>query len=437
MNLFFSCNKSHTSTKNILENQKNLSNNKEEKINKKNLLQPTNELNYNNDSAYNLEIIDYPYSLNYNDENTVTMNSGKENNDSKNKTIFINNLNPLNILQEERNNRLKFLKNNLDTNNLNESSIINNNDDNIPQNKMMLNNYYINYNIININNINNRNDTDIKDKMNSGLNINKSKEKISESNSKVKVDYPNTDSGVYLSRLKNNIYYFKLNKTFNLKKKLSNKIKLDFKKYSKIKYNKTIEIPEKNMANYKSNKSIEASRYNKENISKINLKEYNTSYLYQNKSFNNISLNKINIRKLKSIKNKNDETQKVNFINSRKTLNKSKIINAQSHKTNPTINPKNKNRKRLLYLKKNAQTKRKAIYISNSGFKITLLNKMNEKLDNIGNITKSQNKKNIIRKIIKNKYNNKKLENKNKYINPFREPFNDTIDESALKTNNK
>ena len=41
MNLFFSCNKSHTSTKNILENQKNLSNNKEEKINKKNLLQPT------------------------------------------------------------------------------------------------------------------------------------------------------------------------------------------------------------------------------------------------------------------------------------------------------------------------------------------------------------------------------------------------------------
>ena len=191
------------------------------------------------------------------------------------------------------------------------------------------------------------------------------------------------------------------------------------------------------MANYKSNKSIEASRHNKENMSKINLKEYNTSYLYQNKSFNNISLNKINIRKLKSIKNKNDETQKFNFINSRKTLNKSKIINAQSHKTNPTINPKNKNRKRLLYLKKNAQTKRKAIYISNSGFKITLLNKMNEKLDNIGNITKSQNKKNIIRKIIKNKYNNKELENKNKYINPFREPFNDTIDESALKTNNK
>ena len=437
MNLFFSCNKSNTSIKNILENQNNLSSNKEEKINKKNLLQPTNGLNYNNDSAYNLEIIDYPYSLNYNDENTITMNSGKENDDSKNKTIFINNLNPLNILQEERNNRLKFLKNNLDTNNSNESSIINNNDDNIPQNKMMLNNYYINYNIININNINNRNDNDIKDEINSGFNINKSKEKISESNSKVKIDYPNLDSGEYSSRSKNNIYYFKLNKTFNLKKKLSNKIKLDFKKYSKIKYNKTIEIPEKNMANYKSNKSIEASRYNKENISKINLKEYNTSYLYQNKSFNNISLNKINIRKLKSIKNKNDETQKFNFINSRKTLNKSKIINAQSHKTNPTINPKKKKRKRLLYLKKNAQTKRKAIYISNSGFKITLLNKMNEKLDNIGNITKSQNKKNIIRKIIKNKYNNKKLENKNKYINPFREPFNDTIDESALKTNNK
>ena len=112
------------------------------------------------------------------------------------------------------------------------------------------------------------------------------------------------------------------------------------------------------------------------------------------------------------------------------------MINVQSHKTNLTINPKNKNRKRILYLKKNAQIKRKTIYTSNSGFKITLLNKINEKLDNIGNITKDQNKKNIIRKIINNKNNNKKLGNKNKYINPFREPFN-TIDESALKTNNK
>ena len=294
MNLFFSCNKSNSSVKNILEKQNNSPKNKEENINEENLLQSTNELNYNNDSTYNLEIIDYPYSSNFNDEKTETMNSNKQNNDSKNKTkLLLNNLNPHNILQKERNNQIEFLKNNLDTYNSNDSSIINNNDDNIPQNKMMLNNYYINYNIININNINNRNDPDIKDKINSGLNINKSKEKISESNSKVKVDYPNTDSGVYLSRLKNNIYYFKLNKTFNLKKKLSNKIKLDFKKYSKIKYNKTIEIPEKNMANYKSNKSIEASRHNKENMSKINLKEYNTSYLYQNKSFNNISLNKI------------------------------------------------------------------------------------------------------------------------------------------------
>ena len=425
MNLFFSCNKSNSSVKNILEKQNNSTKNKEENINEENLLQSTNELNYNNDSTYNLEIIDYPYSSNFNDEKTETMNSNEQNNDSKNKTkLILNNLNPHNILQKERNNQIEFLKNNLDTYNSNDSSIINNNDDNIPQNKMLLKNYYINYNIINVNNVNNICNTDIKDEMNNVFNSNKKNEKeICGSNSKVKVDYPNPDSGLHISKSKNNIYFFNFKSTVDIKKKLSKKIKCNLKKNSKSKCNKTIEIQKKNAAHYRSNKTLEVNGLNNETISKIYLKSYNTSYLYLNKSLNNISINKINIGKFRNKRNKNKENQKFNIIKSRKSLNKSKTINIQRHKTIQQINQINKKRKSILFLKKNAQSK--SIYFSNSSFKISLLNKKGDNPDNKGNNNQNKINNNTNNRIVKNRIK-KKLVNKNVYINPFKEPYNTT-----------
>ena len=124
------------------------------------------------------------------------------------------------------------------------------------------------------------------------------------------------------------------------------------KKYSKVKCNKTIEIQKKNAAHYRSNKTLEVNGLNNETISKIYLKSYNTSYLYLNKSLNNISINKINIGKFRNKRNKNKENQKFNIIKSRKSLNKSKMINIQRHKTIQKINQINKKRKSIPFLKK-------------------------------------------------------------------------------------
>ena len=76
MKIFFACNKPSSSLlNNYYTNPDNSSKNNEEKNNKENLLLSTNDIN---DSTYSLEIIDYPYSSNYNDDKTVTMNSAKK-----------------------------------------------------------------------------------------------------------------------------------------------------------------------------------------------------------------------------------------------------------------------------------------------------------------------------------------------------------------------
>ena len=151
MKIFFACNKpSSSSLNNYYTNPDNSSKN-----NKENLLLSTNDIN---DSTYSLEIIDYPYSTNYNDDKTVTMNSAKKNIKTKDKAnILKNNYNPQKILKEETNNSIKFFNYDFYNNSSNSSSAIINNEDSIIQNKILLTAYYQNYNNLNLNNINSKN----------------------------------------------------------------------------------------------------------------------------------------------------------------------------------------------------------------------------------------------------------------------------------------
>ena len=421
MKIFFACNKpSSSSLNNYYTNPDNSSKNNEEKNNKENLLLSTNDIN---DSTYSLEIIDYPYSSNYNDDKTVTMNSAKKNIKTKDKTnILKNNYNPQKILKDETNNSIKFFNYDFYNNSSNSSSAIINNEDIIIQNKMLLTAYYQNYNNLNLNNINSKNNNK-KKQMKCNIQKNKIKgKKIKDSTLELNVEYPNPDSQDFFSKLhKNCTFNFSLNKTDFAQNNLSKKLKINFKKSHFFAINKTLEYKKKNYTKNKSKKTIETFNSDILNLSKSYSKVYNTCDVHKNKSYNSFKDYKIHFGKIKRIINKKDESKKFNIIKKRKNLNNHIVSDIQKHKTIEKIKPVNRSIKSIL-LKKNT-FKSKQLHSSNTDFKSDLLShRIKKDLASQREIKSFRSKKDIIQltnKRIKVKNTKPKLIIKKKLPNPF------------------
>ena len=97
----------------------------------------------NNNTTNNLEIIDYPYSSNYNQDETFQINSNNINFITEPNYKFLNNdIKKENLFQISRNN------NKIPINN---SSSVIKNEDSLTENKILLKNLYINYNNKNFN----------------------------------------------------------------------------------------------------------------------------------------------------------------------------------------------------------------------------------------------------------------------------------------------
>ena len=424
MKIFFACNKpSSSSLNNYYTNPDNSSKNNEEKNNKENLLLSTNDIN---DSTYSLEIIDYPYSSNYNDDKTVTMNSAKKNKKTKDKTnILINNYNPQKILKDETNNSIKFFNYDFYNNSSNSSSAIINNEDSIIQNKMLLTTYYQNYNNLNLNNINNKNNNNNKKKrMKCNIQKNKIKgKKTKDISLEPKVKFPNPDSQDFFSKSqKNCTFNFRLNKTEFVQNKLSKKFKINFKKSHFFAINKTLEYKKKNYCENKSKKTIDTFNSDILNLSKSYSKVYNTCEVHKNKSYNSLKdYNLVHFGKLRHIINKKDETKKFNVIKKRNNLNNQMVSGIQKHKTIEKIKPVNRSIKSIL-LKKNT-FKGKALHTSNTDFKPDLLShRMKKDLTSQREIKPFRSKKDIIQltnKRIKAKKTKPKLIIKKKLPNLF------------------
>lgn len=126
------CNKCNLSEKDSFSITKgSMAKNKDE-INKDNFI----NLEDNNQSTNNLEIIDYPYSFNSNQDETKTNHiETEENNDY---------INEKNLLEKGLNDNIRYRNNNRNT--LNSSSLILKNEDSITQNKILLKNLYNNNN---------------------------------------------------------------------------------------------------------------------------------------------------------------------------------------------------------------------------------------------------------------------------------------------------
>ena len=421
MKIFFACKKSSSSSLNNLDiNPGNSSTNQEEKNNPDNLLLSTND---NNNSSYNLEIIDYPYSSNFNDDKTVTMNSACKNINTKNKTnILINNYNPQKILKEERNNSIKLFNYDFYNSSSNSSSGIINNEDSVIQNKMLLNAYYQNYNNFNPNNINNKNNIPNKKQIKYNFQKNKIKgKKIKDNTLEIKVEYPNPDSQEFLSKSQNNYgFKFRLNKTDLVQNKLSKKLKMNFKKGHIVATNKTLKLQKKDYCKNRSKKTIETLNSDVFNLSKSNSRAYNTGDIYINKSYNSLKDYKIHFGKLRPIINRKEINQRLNTIKKGNNLNNKTISIIQKHKTVQKLKTMNKSIKSILFKKK--IIKNKPMHSSNSDFKLDLLSQMKKKLGSPRDIKPFISKKNIIEpnnKQIKTRNKKKKVINKKKLINPF------------------
>ena len=102
MKQFFSCDKPNSSRKNIIINNNNSSAKERKKRNEDQKLLSTNT---NNDSTYNLEIIEYPYSSNINDDTTVKMSSNYKSEVTKKK---INEMTSNQLRMKEQKENMKF-----------------------------------------------------------------------------------------------------------------------------------------------------------------------------------------------------------------------------------------------------------------------------------------------------------------------------------------
>ena len=421
MNIFFSCDKSNSSRKNTFLNNSNPSVNENEKRNEEKQLL---SINTNNEySTDNLEIIEYPYSHNINDDITVKMNSTYKNQRTINKTNeIIKDVNSSQLRMQKQKDNLKFFDFNFFKNSSNNSSVIINNDDYVPGNKMMLHNYYINYNIINSIN---SNSIDLKKEKNVVNKSNKSWKKNDVNLIKTKIEYPGPDRDNCIYKKKYSVFNSSISKT-DLVRNKSKKIKKNLKNK---KFNRTIELKNisKEKYNYNTLKTVETSDSEVGNISKNTSKIYNRSHIYINKSFHNIMENKFLKRKLKTIMNKKIESQKISIIKRKKELNTNKILTIKKQNTTQSLNKLNK-MKNIQYFTNIAKSKQ--LINSKSNCVSSLLHRNNKKL-----ISK---KNTIIIKNIKTKINPKAItrNDKKKFIKKkiYKNPF--VIEESTFTKSN-
>ena len=104
---------------------------------------PKDEIISNDSTNNNLEIIDYPYSINIKEDYISNYASKKKLHPSKN-NHFIGDNNKVKKIPEENINNFNNIFNNLQKSSIASSSIIMNNDDSFIQNKALLSNYYSN-----------------------------------------------------------------------------------------------------------------------------------------------------------------------------------------------------------------------------------------------------------------------------------------------------
>jgi hypothetical protein len=100
----------------------------------------------NNNSTNNLEIIDYPYSINYNQDETFPINPTDINIKTDLNYEILNNVIKKENFMEDGFNEKNHISRNINQITLNNLSGIINNEDSITQNKILLKNLYSNYN---------------------------------------------------------------------------------------------------------------------------------------------------------------------------------------------------------------------------------------------------------------------------------------------------
>ena len=425
MNHFFSCQKQNSSSTNILSNSENSKINKEGKLSNNNEKKDSTEkkklfLKHDyNESIYNLEIIDYPYSSNNNDDATVKMNSSFK---GQNENNLINHkekeTNQNLILNPKENQYIKNYYFNKYQNTSDNSSGIINNEDSLVQNKMLFHNYYINYNLIHINNINKSNEppNPKEEKSNIFNKMNKNENKPMDKLLGVKVECPQPDLPQFSEKSKTTMLKTILNKTDCSNNNIRKNYIKDLKNNQKISKNKTTEFNRKKKEKIKYKKIIEKNDFyigNKGNITKNNSKIYNTYSIYINKSYNNIKEHKLYKGKLKNIMNKKIQNMTINCIKIKKSLN-----TCNTNKTIENIEQKRKKGNGIIPHIKNI-AKSKPMYSSNANFNSTLLNKMNKELDTIRNNFLITGNKIVINKKAKNQNIKNKKIYKKLNLNPF------------------
>ena len=424
MNHFFTCIKHKSSTQNIFTNSENTKINEEIKYDKnkeKNDNKEQQQLlllkNDSNDSLYNLEVIDYPYSSNNNnDDTTVKMNSPCKDKNPKNFVDQITNETNTNlIIKEKENQNMKHSNAHFFQNPSDNSPDVIKNEDSVIENKTLLTNYYINFNLINLNNINKINNIPYQKQEKNDIykKINDIENKSVDNKTEIKVEYPCPDiqnTQIFLNNSKTKFIQTILNKTSCLNEKVPKNYLKNLKNNQTISKNKTTEFKRKRKENIKLTKLIPINKPyigKDENTSKA----LNTCNIYVNKSYNNIKEYKIYKGKLKNIMNKKVEHMNTNTIKRKITLNNN------DNRTFQKIEQIKKKGKGISYIKNIAKSKRTSA--SNANFKSSLLNRINKELDTLRNILTTKDNKRIINKKIKNRNKmNKKIFTKLD-MNPF------------------
>ena len=144
MNFFYLvCNKCEKCTEKEVLLHNNKKSSKNSLINKKVEI-PKDEIISNDDSTNNLEIIDYPYAINFNQDFMSNLSQNNYNLKQPQSNFYINKVNKIKNLPTDQLDNSN-IKSNSKKNSLSSSSLIVNNEDNFLQNKVLLTNYYVNY----------------------------------------------------------------------------------------------------------------------------------------------------------------------------------------------------------------------------------------------------------------------------------------------------
>ena len=328
--LYLVCNKCENCSEKDVNMNFNKKSSKTSLINNK--MEIPNDEKISNDSTNNLEIIDYPYSKNYNEEFSTKIDSNNFNRNINQNNYYMSNINKIKKLTNDfldSNNSNKSPKHSL-----NSSSIVINNDDNFLQNKKFLSNFYSQNEKINDNKknivphkriiIKNKNNKIIYDKKNIrkkiGLKIDVDKKRI-----KKDLNKNNNKSNSQVISMKNSKRKFKTVKPY-------------LEEYQKIKKNKTSFVMRGKSNKIKSNLYIQ----NKNMLDKdIFLKRKNFIFYneYQNKD--KIQKNKTPINKLKKVDKYGNNINKIFYMNNNnKSLNniEKKYVFLSKEKINDSSN---------------------------------------------------------------------------------------------------